>query len=215
LSQNSRTLPSTSNGSSSRNPPMIFSKSAPTVHALTRMAEEQQLYLYVGDLRFSNLLFPVVYLPLIISQDEQSGEFHLELDSHLYVNKRAIDHVAQELGVSVALQTLHSVADRILYLDPGVAPIGEIERIFGKLQSLFGLDRAQSSKVRLSTASYLAVFDRSDEALLNDYEALLAQLRSEPDSIRFLSGALIGALKRPWAMFSIRGPLPVSPFPAG
>jgi hypothetical protein len=171
------------------------------LHALTRMAEEQQLYLYVGDLRFSNLLFPVVYVPLTISQDEQSGEFHLELDSHLYVNKRAIDYVAQELGVSVALQTLHSVADRILYLDPGVAPIGEIDRIFGKLQSLFGLDRtvkleqvlgvAQSSKVRLSTASYLAVFDRSDEALLNDYEALLAQLRSGPDSVGTLFEKII------------------------
>lgn len=92
------------------------------LYALTRMAEEQQLYLYVGDLRFSNLLFPVVYLPLSISQDERSGEFHLELDSHLYVNKRAIDYVAQELGVSVALQTLHSINDRILYLDPGLPP---------------------------------------------------------------------------------------------
>jgi hypothetical protein len=105
------------------------------------MAEDQQLYLYIGDLKFANSLYPVVYIPLQVKQDEQSGEFQLELDSHLYVNKRAVDYVAQELELPAAHQTLYSIEDRIIYLEPGAAPAEEIDRIFGKLQVLFDLDR--------------------------------------------------------------------------
>jgi hypothetical protein len=70
------------------------------------------------------------------------------------------------------------------------------------LQTLFDLDRAltleegtlaaaQSSRVKLTTAAYLAVFDRSDEALLNDYEALLGLLKAEPDSVGSLFEKII------------------------
>jgi hypothetical protein len=108
----------------------------------------------------------VAYIPLQVKQDEQSGEFHLEVDSHLYVNKRAVDYVAQELELPSAHQTLCAVEERIIYLDPGAAPAREIGRIFGKLQALFDLDRAltleegtlaaaQSSRVKLTTAAYL------------------------------------------------------------
>jgi hypothetical protein len=101
---------------------------------LSLTAENQQLYLYIGDLRFANSLYPIAYIPLQVKQDEQSGEFQLEVDSHLYVNKRAIDYVAQELELPHAHQTLCAIEDRIIYLDPGVAPAKEISRIFGKLQ---------------------------------------------------------------------------------
>lgn len=171
------------------------------LNGLTRMAENQQLYLYIGDLRFANSLYPVVYIPLTVTQDDESGDFRLELDAHLYVNKRAIEFVAQELELSIAHQKSDAIDDRILYLEPGAAPAGEIDRIFARLQSLFDLDcalklsdgprAAKSSRVRLSTAAYFAVFDRSDEALLNDYEALLSELRSEPDSVGSLFEKII------------------------
>ena len=176
------------------------------LYGLTRMGENLQLYLYICDLRFGNSLYPVAYVPVAVKQAEQSAEFHLELDSNLYVNKRAIDYVAQELEISVAHRTLYAVDDRIVYLKPGEPPTDEINRILGRLQSLFdlehlpkldpatGIDVAQSSRVRLGTALYFSVFDRSDEALLNDYEALLKDLASKEPGVGALFENIIQGL---------------------
>lgn len=176
------------------------------LHGLTRMGENLQLYLYICDLRFGNSLYPVAYVPVTVKQAEQSAEFHLELDSNLYVNKRAIDYVAQELEVPAAHRTLYAVDERIVYLKPGEPPAGEINRTLGRLHSLLdldhvpnldpatGIDVAQSSRVRLGTALYLGVFDRSDEALLNDYEALLKDLASKEPAVGALFENIIQGL---------------------
>ncbi len=176
------------------------------LHGLTRMGENLQLYLYICDLRFGNSLYPVAYVPVDVKQAEQSAEFHLELDSNLYVNKRAIDYVAQELETPVAHRTLYAVEDRIVYLKPGEPPVDEINRTLGRLHSLFdldhvpkldaatGIDVAQSSRVRLGTALYFGVFDRSDEALLNDYEALLKDLASKEPAVGALFENIIQGL---------------------
>lgn len=176
------------------------------LHGLTRMGENLQLYLYICDLRFGNSLYPVGYLPLVVKQAEQSAEFHLELDSNLYVNKRAIDYVAQELQIPAAHRTLLGIDDRIVYLKPGEPPAEEINRILARLHSLFDLDQvpklesatsidvAKSSRVRLSTALYFAVFDRSDEALLNDYETLLKDLASNQPAVGALFENIVQGL---------------------
>lgn len=165
------------------------------LYGLTRMGDNLQLYLYICDLRFGNTLYPVAYVPLLVKQAEQSADFHLELDSNLYANKRAVDYVAQELQIPAAHRTLFGIDDRIVYLKPGVAPAEEVNRILARLHSLFDLDHvptldpatsidvARSSRVRMSTALYFAVFDRSDEALLNDYEALLKDLSSNQSAV--------------------------------
>ena len=164
------------------------------LQALTKAGENLQLYLYVCDLRFGNSLFPVVYVPLSVTQEEQTGQLEFELDSRLYINKRAVEFVAQELEISAQRLALNSVGDRIAYLDPGEAPAVKINRILNNLQGLFDLDRAplledsgthpgQSSRVRVSTACYVGVFDRSDEALLNDYESLIGELQSNQEAV--------------------------------
>jgi AAA domain len=176
------------------------------LYGLTRMGENLQLYLYICDLRFANALYPVAYVPVVVKQAEQSAEFHLELDSNIYVNKRAIDYVAQELAIPVARRTLYAVDERIVYLKPNEAPAAEINRILARLQSLLdldhspkldpatGIDVAQSSRVRLGTALYLGVFDRSDEALLNDYEALLKDLDAKEPAVGALFENIIQGL---------------------
>ncbi|MGH6681938.1 MAG: AAA domain-containing protein, partial [Bradyrhizobium sp.] len=174
------------------------------LYGLTRLGDNLQLYLYLCDLRFGGSLYPVIYLPVTVTQREQSTEFHLELDSHLYVNKRAVDYAAQEVELPPPHCTMYGVDDRIVYLEPGASPVGQIDKILAKLQSLFDLDRrltlteqvgmAQSSRVRLSTAAYFAIFDRSDEALLNDYEALLTELNSGQPEVGALFEKIVHGL---------------------
>ncbi len=176
------------------------------LYGLTRMGDNLQLYLYICDLRFGNTLYPVAYVPLVVKQAEQSAEFHLELDSNLYVNKRAIDYAAQELQIPAAHRTLFGIDDRIVYLKPGEPPAEEVNRILGRLHSLFDLDHvpafapatsidvAKSSRARVSTALYFGVFDRSDEALLNDYEALLKDLASNQPAVGTLFENIVQGL---------------------
>jgi hypothetical protein len=176
------------------------------LYGLTRMGDNLQLYLYICDLRFGNALYPVAYVPLVVKQAEQSAEFHLELDSNLYVNKRAVDYVAQELQIPAAHRTLFGIDDRIVYLKPGEPPAQETNRILGRLHSLFdldhvpkldpatGIDVARSSRVRLGTALYFSVFDRSDEAVLNDYEALLKDLTSNQPAVGALFENIVQGL---------------------
>ena len=158
------------------------------LRSLTRMGDNLQLYLYICDLRLGGNIFPIFYIPLIIYQEEGSDKFQIQFDSHLCINKRAVDYVTQELAVPESVRLNHQIQERIIYLKPDVMVVSMLISILGRLLSLFNLDSdfvfdnvtvqaAKSSKVSLSTSCYLAVFDRSDEALLNDYEALLDALR--------------------------------------
>ena len=101
---------------------------------------------------------------------------------------------------------MFGIDDRIIYLKPGDPPAAEVNRILGRLHSLFDLDHvpkldptssidvAKSSRVRLGTALYFGVFDRSDEALLNDYEALLKDLVSNQPAVGALFENIIQGL---------------------
>ncbi len=159
------------------------------LRSLTRMGDNLQIYLYICDIRLGANIFPVFYIPLSISQEESSDKFHIQFDSNLCINKRAVDYVTQELAIPESVRLNHQIQERIIHLETDVMVISMLISIIGRLLSLFNLDTdfvldnvtvqtAKSSKVALSTSCYMAVFDRSDEALLNDYEALLTALRS-------------------------------------
>lgn len=146
--------------------------------------ESLQVYLYVCELRFGTAAFPVFYIPAAVSLDERNGDLVATLDPHLYVNKRAVDYIAQELSSSAIKLALSPIDNRIIYVDPERSFIDEMERVISKMTPTFDLSgelniktpanqTIASAKLRFSKAAYFAVFDKSDESLLNDYEALL------------------------------------------
>ena len=59
--------------------------------------ESLQLYLYVCDLRFGTSHQSVISAS--VKLDESNGEM-VEFDPHLFVNKRTIDYIIQEMGSS-------------------------------------------------------------------------------------------------------------------
>ncbi len=164
--------------------------------------ENLQVYLYVCDLRFGTSAYPVFYIPANINIDETSGDMTVEYDPHLYVNKRAIDYVAQELAATAATLALSPIDNRIIYLGQQQSFIELAERVIAKLRPTFDLNgdfdvgkpalqALESTRLRLSKAAYFAVFDRSDESLLNDYEALLAAVGNDQDGIAGLFEGII------------------------
>ena len=158
-------------------------------HSL-RSAENQSLYLYLCDIRFGPHAFPLFYIPVSLEYDEEAREFALEFDPHLLINKQAVDWILQERQGEAAKLPISPVVDRILYLDGKTTFVDEMEtvvsRLIPSLELAAGIDlrkgtlqQVSSPTLKVSTSAYFAIFDKTDEALVNDYEELLASFSEE------------------------------------
>lgn len=152
-------------------------------------AEGTGLYLYFCDLKFRNASFPLFYAAATITLEEKQGaeEFVIDVDPRLYVNKHAIDYVAQELKGSISTLALSPISQRIIYVDPERSLVSEMQSIVAKIRTVFDLSgevalsaprisAVASSELKLTTSAFIAAFDSSDESTLNDYESLIASL---------------------------------------
>ncbi|HET7209483.1 MAG TPA: AAA family ATPase, partial [Terriglobales bacterium] len=155
--------------------------------------DKQELYLYFCDITFNKAKYPVFYIPFSIERHEDTIE--LEFDSQVYVNKRALDYIVQEVNQQTQRRgTLSAASERIIYLAQHEQDFGAlVSVILAELVNVFELDRqldisssgmqvAKSSLVRVSNAAYIALFDKSDEALVNDYEEILQLLALGSDN---------------------------------
>jgi len=157
-------------------------------------AEGLELYLYIGTAKYGTAAYPLFYLPLEVLRDSKSGHYSIRLKNQLYANKRAIDFILQELSERQQRQWLSPVAERITYLsgDAGISsslitPFTKISQAFGFLDSLpVGGSRVthlEDTNVVLSNALYICAFEKADEALLNDYEEMIAQIRTNKEGV--------------------------------
>lgn len=165
--------------------------------------EGLQLYLYIGQLKFGGHRYPLFYVPIEVERSE--GGYVLRLLSHVYANKRAIDYVLQELGERQQRQWLSPITDRITYLAPDQSITDAVQPLFLRIANAldFGgevelepgrVTEAANTSVLLSTALHIAVFDRSDEALLNDYEEMITQARQNQPGVMELFQDIVGSV---------------------
>ena len=158
-------------------------------HSL-RSAENQSLYLYLCEVRFGPHVFPLFYIPATMEYVADDRAFILQFDPHLLINKQAVDWILQERKGEATKLPISPVADRILYLDGKRSFREEMETVFTKLVPAFELaanidlrkdtlQQASSPTLKLSTSASFAIFDKSDESLVNDYEELLAAFSEE------------------------------------
>ena len=155
-----------------------------------RTGENLQFYVYLCDIRFGNAAFPLFYIPAATRFDDQKSEYVIELDPHLFVNKQAIDWILQEHRGQAGRAPISPVEDRIMYLTESDSFADKMSAVLRKLVPSFeltaeidvrarNLQSASSPFLKLSNAVYFAVFDKGDEAVLNDYEALLTSLTED------------------------------------
>lgn len=155
--------------------------------------DKQEFYLYFCDITFSKAKYPIFYIPFSISK--QNDSLNLEFDSQVYINKKALEYISQEYNQQKNKKgNLKTISERIIYLAQHQADFkNEIFEILTEITNFFELDgnidlsnfEPQVSKsllVRMSNSCYISLFDKSDEALVNDYEEIL-QLLSEEDSV--------------------------------
>ena len=165
-----------------------------------------QLYLYMGTMKFGSSAYPLFYIPITVHKDDNGRGYLCKFTPHIYANKRALDFALQELGKRQAREWLNPVKDRINYLKPEENYAEVAEPLFRKIATALDLGgqvdlipgrpkEASNTLVSLSSALYIAVFERSDEALLNDYEEIISQARNNaPGVVQLFEGIIQGAL---------------------
>ncbi|PIV42601.1 MAG: hypothetical protein COS26_01735 [Candidatus Nealsonbacteria bacterium CG02_land_8_20_14_3_00_40_11] len=159
--------------------------------------DKQEFYLYFCDITFNNAKYPIFYIPFSVSK--QSDALTVEFDSQVYINKKALEYITQEYNKETNHHgNLQKITERIIYLAQYKENFGElVSEIMSEITNFFNLDKkiditdaehqvAKSFYIRTSNTCYVALFDKSDEALVNDYEEILKLLESG-DSV--LAGA--------------------------
>lgn len=170
-----------------------------------RTAENQSLYLYMGDIRFGTATFPIFYIPLDIRFDENATAFVITADPHLYVNKRALDWIVQEISSQSGRTFVSPAPDRILYLSEAesfaAAAVKQLKNMIPALDVAADLDltsnrlhKVDNASVRMSNSLYLAVFDRADESILSDYEALLTAVEQDQILAQSMFENIVGSM---------------------
>lgn len=157
------------------------------LNSTLKLRENFETYLYLCEMRFNRASYPLFYLPVSVELEERV--FRITADPHLYINKKAVDFAAQEIARETGTPNAVKVDERILYLEPQQSFVmvmqGLLDRWCGDL-ALLPLDlsepraqKSERSQITVNNSLHFAAFDKSDEALLNDYEELMGLLRTE------------------------------------
>ena len=168
-------------------------------------AENLKLYLYIGTIKYGSTTYPLFFLPIETQRDEKSGTYLLRFTNQLYANKRAVDFILQELGERQQRQWLSPIPERITYLGTESSVLSVIEplavqicRVFGFLENLTlaagPISQRADSNVSLANSLYICAFESADEALLNDYEEMIAQIRTNKEGVVDLFQAIVGGV---------------------
>lgn len=156
-----------------------------------KIEDKQEFYLYFYDISYQKNKYPIFYIPF--SVERESDTFRITFDSQIYINKKALAYIVQEYNTDRGTKgALETITDRIIYLSEHEDDLPIVlQETLTEITNFFGLEeRLQVAKpdvqtaknlyVSVSTNIYVALFDKSDEALLNDYEDILNAAEGSP-----------------------------------
>ena len=152
--------------------------------------ENQSIYLCFCDVTYRNVKYPLFYLPFDLAKDKEV--FSVSFGPHVYINKKALEYIAQEYCQQAGLSGgLKSIKERTIYLGENQQDFVDVlTNVHSEIAGFFMLDRAiditnnaiqkaKSIYLLASNRCYLTIFDKSDESLVNDYEAILCGTEDE------------------------------------
>lgn len=168
-------------------------------------AEGIQLYLYIGTIKYGSTTYPMFYVPIECAYDESVGGFKVSISNHVFANKRAFDFILQELGERQSKQWISPIKERITYVAAEdsikkiLAPLAQqIQKAFGLLEPFEFSDgpiqQIGDTSVVLNNALHICAFEKSDEALLNDYEEMISQARNNEQGVISLFEGIVGGV---------------------
>lgn len=172
------------------------------------VTEGQQIYLYLGALRFRGTAFPVLFTPVQVSRVEPGRAIVLRLTNVLFVNRSAIDFVLQELANERGREWSSPIRERIHYLRPEQSLLSHAQSLFDTVAIALGLlggdpgpsafapgrSELRGAELTLSPALHLCAFERAEESAVNDYEEIVTAARLDDSRIVQLFAQLVGSV---------------------
>lgn len=149
----------------------------------TRVIDKTEIYIYFYEIALGKVKFPLFYVPITVKKDEK--KFTFQFEKRLFINTKAINFVVQEYNLQVQKKsTLIGEFERILYISEEHNFLSVLDNEIKKIENFFefkkkiDLSNAEFQKSEnlicsLSNKCYIYLFDKSDEALINDYEEIL------------------------------------------
>lgn len=160
-----------------------------------QLAELYEFYLYFYEIKYKNNSYPLFYIQLSTVINDK-GEFEFEFDPVLSVNKKAVEYISENYAKEKNLRCKIELPARQIHLgnyDEQEEYLSFLQKILNEITNFFGLDvldiNADNGEpvaindVEICRNSYLALFDKSDESILNDYEEMLNLLLSQDSSM--------------------------------
>jgi nucleoside diphosphate kinase len=144
------------------------------------------LYAYFGEISFQGTAFPLFYSAVQSTHAYPSVTFAFE--NRICVNTKALDFVLQQYNRAMGVEAVFSEdIEKIITIDGRKRKdvIGKLQRIITVIVEAFDMDKALqldspspqlagNAGVTLANTLRIVVFDASNEAIVSDYEALLA-----------------------------------------
>lgn len=167
-----------------------------------QLIDKSEVYLYFYEIALWNEKFPLFYTSITI--DKWNDKFDIIFENRIFLNTKAIDFIVQEYNIQAENQsTLTWMFDRIMYVNEDEKMYTTIETIVRRIEDFFEFNKNIDLKdeslqkwvnliASLSNKSYVFLFDKSDESLINDYEEIL---NSEDWLIEDFSELLNGFIK--------------------
>jgi len=160
------------------------------------LLEKQEFYLYFCDIKYKDHTYPLFYIPLQI--EKTIDGFSFTFDSLLYVNKKVVQFILQDYNAQIERKgSLGAFIERIIYISEDKKRqhlIGDIDLALKQLINYFGLNpyidinnaeyqKAKGPELQITNSCYFALFEKSDESLVNDYEEILQKLKTEDNRL--------------------------------
>ena len=158
-----------------------------------QVLDRQDFYLYFLDITYQGLTYPIFYIPASVDRSED-GWFSFEFDPVFLINKKAVQYVSERFADEAKKEWRVDLPPRHIYLsnyETKGALQKYLQTILNEMFDFFSVTPFQLSngkaaaaaneRVTITNNCYLSIFDKADEALLNDYEELLNLALSETD----------------------------------
>lgn len=154
------------------------------IYRNSKLLDKTEIYFYFFELSLGSETFPLFYMPTIVEKDE--NKFTLKFEHRVYLNSQGLDFVIQEFNRQTNRKaTLSADFERVIYLNEDVNFLEKATAIVKKIENFLelgitidmedeSLQKGQNLVTGLSNKCYIFLFDKSDEALINDYETILS-----------------------------------------
>ena len=167
--------------------------------------DKVEFYLNIGEIFYKNHKYPVFFIPLEVNR--QPEKISISISNILFVNKKALDFTAQDINYENNKRVASIIKDRIIYIKEGNSILDEVDELIYRVIDSLDLSgeiefarnvpsELKNQNVKINNSLSISLFDKSDESMMNDYEALLTGLEGGGELKEFFESLITNFLTK-------------------